>query len=202
MYRNSLDFKDLSLLTAPITKEKCENKKSILNRLFTFDGTKIISGNLGPDSYFDIYIEINNEDKDKNINISPIMERELQMTNTAKYLKKDVEYKLNFKADHLIKLEPGYDATITITNGQVTTTLSSKYPTATISGEGFTIKSDNDAMVYFLGKLPEVITQIKIKDEKGKIVKISNIPDVDLLLIDFGFEEYYPSAAPINYTIT
>ena len=99
------------------------------------------------------------------------MERELQMTNTAKYLKKDVEYKLNFKADHLIKLEPGYDATITITNGQATTTLSSKYPTATISGEGLTIKSDNDAMVYFLGKLPEVITQIKIKNEKGKIVK-------------------------------
>ena len=198
---NSLDFKDLSLLTAPITKEKCENKKSILNRLFTFDGTKIISGNLGPDSYFDIYIEINNEDKDKDINISPIMERELQMTNTAKYLKKDVEYKLNFKADHLIKLEPGYDATITITNGQATTTLSSKYPTATISGEGFTIKSDNDAMVYFLGKLPEVITQIKIKNEKGKIVKISNIPDVNLLLIDFGFEGYYPSAAPIQNRI-
>ena len=62
------DRKDLTFLTTPITNTKCTNKKSIFNRLFTFDGTKILSGYITPDSYFDIYAEIEKENN-KNIDI-------------------------------------------------------------------------------------------------------------------------------------
>ena len=49
------DERNLNFLTTPISNEKCKNKKSIFNRLFTFDGTKILSGYISPDS-FSIYI--------------------------------------------------------------------------------------------------------------------------------------------------
>ena len=84
---------------------KCKNKKSIFNRLFSFEGTKIVSGYITPDSYFDIYVEVKN-DTNKVINLSPIMD-EFRTNNNAKYLKKDVEYKINFELNHLIKLELG-----------------------------------------------------------------------------------------------
>ena len=61
---------------------------------------------------------------------------------------------MNFHANHLIKLEPGFDARITITNGQTTTSINPDKPTTEVSGNDFTIKSDNDAMVYFFGALP------------------------------------------------
>ena len=36
----------------------------------------------------------------------------------AKYLKKDIEYTLDFETDHLVKLEPGFDAEVTIYNDE------------------------------------------------------------------------------------
>ena len=41
------------------------------------------------------------------IEISILMDKMLGTRNTAKYLKKGVEYKINFELNHLIKLEPG-----------------------------------------------------------------------------------------------
>jgi hypothetical protein len=172
------DIHDLQFLTTPISNEKCKNKKSVFNRLFPLDGTKVLSGYIAPDSYFDAYAEIVDDTK-KEIDISLLMENDLPFRNNAKYLKKDVEYKINFDLNHLIKLEPGFDATIAITDGQTTTSLSSKYPTVKLSGEGYTMKSDKDAMVYFYGRLPDeyLISQIEIDMEKskGKIIKISGI---------------------------
>ena len=189
---DTLDFNDLTILTKPISNANCKNKKSIFNRLFKFDGTKILSGYIGPDSYFDIYAEFENDNK--NIDISPIMKNNLYMNNAAKYLRKNVEYKLNFVADHLVKLEPGFKGEITITNGQTTILLNSEHLTASISGKGYTIKSNKNAMVYFIGKLAYGFSQIKINKETGKSIKISNIPYNNPLIIDFGFEGYYPSA--------
>ena len=74
---------------------------------------------------------------------------------------------MNFHANHLIKLEPGYNAHITITNGQTTSSINPDEPTTEISGYNFTIKSDNDAMVYFFGMLPSSgVTQKKIENKK------------------------------------
>ena len=172
------DIHDLQFLTTPISNEKCKNKKSVFNRLFPLDGTKVLSGYIAPDSYFDAYAEIV-DDTTKEIDISLLMENDLPFRNNVKYLKKDFEYKIHFNLNHLIKLEPGFDATIAITDGQTITSLSSKYPTVKLSGEGYTMKSDKDAMVYFYGRLPDeyLISQIEIDMEKskGKIIKISGI---------------------------
>ena len=194
---DDVNEKDLTFLTTPISNAKCKNKKSIFNRLFTFDGTKIISGYITPDSYFDGYAEINNDDT--TIDISAITKDELQLPNTARYLKKNVEYTIKFTLDHIIKLEPGFDAEITITNGQTSTKINTQNPTAPVSGNGFTIKSNNDAMVYFFGKFSKELVQreINLEQSKGKIVKVSNVED-DILL-DIGFEGYYPSTLPFDF---
>ena len=196
---NADDFnqKILDNLMTPISNVKCKNKKSLLNRLWTLDGTKIISGYLSPDSYFDVYVEIKN-DQNTVINLSPFMIEALHYNNSAKYLKKDIKYTLNFELDHLIKLEPGFNAEIEITNGQQTYKLNSQNQTATISGHSFTIKSNNDAMVYFLGKISNGYSQklIDFENNKGKIVKISNCSEG--LIMDFGFENYYPSIIPME----
>ena len=97
----------------------------------------------------------------------PIMD-EFRTNNNAKYLKKDVEYKINFELNHLIKLEPGFNAEIKITNGQNTLIINTQNPTTDLSGSGYTIKSNNDAMVYFFGKISNMeISQMEIDIEKS-----------------------------------
>ena len=64
---------DLQFLTTPISNSKCKNKKSIFNRLYSLDGTKILSGYLDANSYFDIYAEIKDE-KNTIINLPQISE--------------------------------------------------------------------------------------------------------------------------------
>ena len=202
------DIHNLQFLTTPISNVKCKNKKSIFNRLFPLDGTKIISGYITPDSYFDGYAEINDDTK-KEIDISLLMEKDLGTRNNAKFLKKDVEYKINFELNHLIKLEPGFNANIQITDGQTSTSLNSQKPTAKLSGEGYTIKSDKDAMVYFFGRLPQgyfAQKEIDIEKSKGRIIKISNLNSgrenereeyiqyIYNFYIDFGFENYCPTS--------
>lgn len=195
------DERNLTFLTTPISNEKCKNKKSIFNRLFTFDGTKILSGYIAPDSYFDIYAEIDNDKTivDMNTLMNYEFDEGLKLNNNAKYLKKDKTYTLNFELNHMVKLEPGFDAEVTITNGQTTIKLSPNLPYREISGKGFTIKSNNEAMVYFIGKIAEnlvVQREISFDRAKGKIIKVSNA--YDGFLVDIGFKGYYPSTFPIN----
>ena len=57
---DSIDKNDLSILTKPISD--CKNKKSILNTIYNLDGTKIITGYLGPNSYYDLYLDFDNKD--------------------------------------------------------------------------------------------------------------------------------------------
>jgi len=106
-------------LTTPISNVKCKNRKSIFNRLFTFDGTKILSGYVAPDSYFDIYVEINKEKESTNIDVSPIMSQQTKMNHASKYLRKNIQYNINFSLNHMIKLEQtGLDIEVTITKGE------------------------------------------------------------------------------------
>ena len=49
-------------------------------------------------------------------------------------------------------------------------------------------------MVYFYGKLDKKLKQIKIENNKGKIIEIEVTGDFILeYLLDFGFEGYMPS---------
>ena len=195
--------RDLTFLTTPISNMKCKNKRSLLNRLFYFDGTsKVLSGYLGPDSYFDMYVEVAHEEENTLINISSIMTDTIHTTNAAKYLKKNIEYTLNFYANHIVKLEPGFNAEITITKGKTTSKINPEYPIVEISGRGYTILSNSDAMVYFIGRFYEkefVQREIDIERSKGKIVKISNVEkDIE---VDIGFKGYYPSTILVEMYI-
>ena len=126
----------------------------------------------------------------------------LKLNNNAKYLKKDVTYTLNFELNHMVKLEPGFEAEITITNGQATTKLSPNLHFTEISGTGYTIKATNDAMVYFIGKIAEnyvVQREIKLEWAKGKIIKLTNVQSD--ILVDIGFKGYYPSTLPTGFEV-
>ena len=105
-------------------------------------------------------------------------------------MKKGITYKINFHLSHKIKLEPGYNANVIITNGQTTSTINTQNPTIEISGKNFTIKSDIDAMVYFFGKLPtQLANQVKIENRPGTYIKFSNVNK--LIILDFGFEGFF-----------
>ena len=89
---------------------------------------------------------------------------------------------------------------ITITNGQTTSKLNKDNPITEILGTGFKIKSTNDAMVYFITKIPDQLVvqrEINLERSKGKIIKLSKL-DSDIV-IDLGFEGYFPSTFPLEF---
>ena len=99
----------------------------------------------------------------------------------------------------MIKLEPGFEAEVIITKGENNYKLNSLTPTIELTGKGYSIKSNNDAMIYFFGKLAKwdiVQREIDIEKSKGKIVKVSNVDDN--IILDIGFEGFYPSNDPIE----
>ena len=193
------DIKNLDFLANPVSNVKCKNKKSLFNRLFNLEGTKILAGYITPDSYFDIYAEID-DNTSAVINPFPLEESEKILfggiKNNAKYLKKGVEYIINFELDHLIKLDPEFDAEIIISNKFQEKIINPQNPTLPVSGKEYTIQSNNDAMIYFIQKLPSnwYQTEIDIKNSKGKI--ITKYPDKEVI-IDFGFKNYIPSNIPL-----
>ena len=183
---DSIDKSDLSILTKPITN--CKDKQSLLNRIYNFEGTKLITGYLDYNSVFDIYIELNNNDTD--IKLQGLTKN--SFNNAQKYLKKDIEYNLDFIADHLVKLELTDDEEVTIYDKEgIKATLNSTNLTAKIKGENIKIKANKDAMVYFYGKLNQELKQIKLEPEKGKNIEIK-IGRKSMFIIDFSFEGYSP----------
>ena len=194
------DIKNLDSFANPISNVKCKNKISLFNRLFNLEGTKFLAGYIAPDSYFDIYAEINDNTSDV-INLFPIYGNSICSRNTAKYLKKGVKYKINFDLDHMIKLEPGFDAKIRITNELVNRIIiiNPQNPTSPISGNEYTIESKNDAMIYFIEKLPDDYNQkeIDVNLSAGKIIEIIYKEKRESDIIDLGFEKYCPSNTPL-----
>ena len=184
---DSININDLSILTTPLSN--CKDKKSIFNRIFSFDGTKLISGYFGHNSYFDIYVEF--EDNKQSIKLSPTSNKLYNIA--SKYLRKNIEYTLDFNASHLVKLEPGFNAEITIYKDEKEVgKLNSENPTSKLEGTNYKIKSNNDAMVYFYGKLFSEFEQIQInKTHKGSI-QLEITGNLKYIL-DFGFLGYSPS---------
>ena len=76
-------------------------------------------------------MEIDDEE-DTNISISKLIES-YSGSHSSKYLKKGVEYTLTFTANHLIKLEPGFDAEVSIyKNKEIIAKLNSTNPISII----------------------------------------------------------------------
>ena len=180
-----ININNLTILTKPISY--CKNKKSILNKIYNFQNNKLITGYLGRNSYLDIYLELCNS---KNIRISPIMKN--RMNCTSKYLKKDIEYIIDFHVDHLVKLDPEFNAEISIYDDIGNNfIINSENPTAEINGNNFKVKSNSTAMIYFYGKLKNEFKQIQIESNIGRNVDIK-IGSLKQYIIDFGFEGYNP----------
>ena len=183
----SLDLNDLSILTTPISN--CKDKKSIFNRLFTLKGTKILSGYLSHNSYFDIYLEYN-EDNNNKIKISKLLKDTIN--SASKYIKKDIVYTIDFELDHMVKIEPGKNVEVTIYNGEETIILNSENTSKNIYGKNYKVKSNADTMIYFYGRLFNYIKQIEIDpEEKGKNLLIRTDRTV-YFCIDTGFKGFNP----------
>ena len=99
-----------------------KNKKSIINRLINLEKNKLITGYLSSNSYFDIYLE--KDDNNTDILINNFKNR--------KFIKKGLEYNIKFPLNHLIKLEPGFNAEVKIFNGNKIILLNNKNPTGII----------------------------------------------------------------------
>ena len=179
--------KDLSILKTPIVN--CKDKKSAYNRLLSLKNIKLLSGYLEYNSFFDIYLD---DDNDNNkIRISSVSKG--INNSTSKYLKKNTEYIIDFTLNHLVKLDPTFNAEISIYNNiDDPIILNSKNPTKEIVGNNYQIMSNSDAMVYFYGKIFNHIKQIEIKrEEKDKIIQIISNAKVNFV-IDIGFKGYNP----------
>ena len=190
----SLDKFDFSIITKPLSS--CKNKRSLFNRLITFNETKIFSGYLDINSYFDIYIDLE-EEENTDIKVSSYAYYDADFKNTGKYLTKDKEYNLILEGEFMAKLESGFDAKVTIydEDNTIILTLEPNKPSGRLEGQNLKIKSDNDAMVYFYRKLSDWIKQVKINNESGKNIILKNVPLDGDCKIDIGFEGF----SPLNY---
>ena len=178
---------DFDILTRPLSS--CKNKKTLFNRLITFDKTKIFSGYLDSNSFFDIYIDLEG-DESNDIKISSLY-NENPIDATAKYLTKGVEYNLDLKGKYMAKLEEGFNAKVSIYDGNKNDilTLESGKRTGSLEGKNLKIKSNNDAMVYFYGQLNSEMKQVKIENKNGKNI-FAKISFQTHYYVDFGFEGY------------
>ena len=171
---------NITILTKPINNLR--NKTSIFNRLIQLDKNKIITGYLSTNSFIDIYLE--KDDNNKDIYISEFKNR--------KYLKKGIEYHFHFYLNHLIKLEPQFNSEIIIYNEDTIIILNNTNQTGIIIGNNYKIKATENAMVYFYPKTKKF--QKRINPLKDQIIEIKIKGNFinRYFYIDFGFEGFEP----------
>ena len=184
-----LSSKDFSILTKPF--KSYEYKNSVSNKLFNFENNTIISLNLFPDSFFDLYIEI--ESNKTIINPFPISSLDI-FKNGGKLLQKNIEYTINLTVNHLFKLEPGFDAVVNIYDEKNNIiTLNKSHPVGKFIGNNVKIKSNNIAFIYFFGKRLPTFKQLKFDPkETGKNAEIF-LKANSIFIIDIGFDNYNPT---------
>ena len=178
------DLNDLSNLTMPMKNSK--KGQSAFNKVINFKTDKLLTGYLATNSYLDIYFEV--DDNSTIINLNKMLETLYKCA--GKYLKKDIEYTINFTVNHLIKLEYGENAQVSIYDGnKIIETLNKDKPTAKIKGNNLKIKSNDNALVYFYGK--SITKQMEIENKEGYNIEIE-VERYTTYSIDFCFEGYNP----------
>ena len=181
-YESEYKLKDIKnnidTLTKPINNLK--NKKSIFNRLIQLTKNQLITGYLSKNSLLDIYFE--KDDDNKDIYLSNFKNR--------KYLKKNIEYQIHFYLNHLIKLEPQFNAEVIMYNQDIKIILNNKNQTGIVIGNDYKIKTNENVMIYFYPKTKKF--QKRILPKKNEIVEILNNKCNFNYAIDFGFEGYEP----------
>ena len=189
LYESQYDLNNLSnidVLTKPINNLK--TKKIIFNKLIQLNKNQLITGYLSGNSLIDIYFEKDNDTKD--IYLSDFKNR--------KYLKKGIEYQIHFKLNHLIKLEPQFNAEIIIYKKDIKIILNNINQTAILIGKNFKLKTNNNVLVYFYPKTQKF--QKRLTPKTGEIIEIKYKTKFWISYsIDFGFEGYEPPNILNNY---
>ena len=144
---------NIDILTEPINN--LPNKKSNINKLIKLNKNKLITGYLASDSLLDIYLEKDNDNKD--IYLSDFKNR--------KFIKKGIEYQIHFYLNHLIKLEPQFNAEVIIYNQDTKIILNNQNQTGILIGNDFKIITNESAMIYFYPKTKKF--QKRIEPKKG-----------------------------------
>ena len=204
----SYDTNNLLFLTKPI--KTYENEKSMLNKLFSLDSNKLFSGYLDYETLYDIYIDIDNED-----NIVKMQIEDNSFKGLIKLFKPNINYKLDFEVNHLIKLDLNFDAQITITDSEKSIILNKNNPTTKeIKGNNVHITTNINAILYFYSSISAITSssnlyknlfqyEIEPINEKNLLLNIIMIGENSgkiHYLIDIGFEGYAPIAFH-NYDI-
>ena len=187
---------DISFLEKPLNTY--ENEISKFNQLFNLKNNQLYSGHLEYDTLYDIYIEIDND----NDNETVMLPNEDNNNNLMKLFKPNINYKLKFEVNHLIKLDPNFDSEVTIKDSNNNDIILNKNNLVTkeIKGNNVELRTNSNSILYFYSPLPKLskkIYQYELTPIKGKNFLLDiEIPDEDYCdfyyLIDFGFEGYSP----------
>ena len=203
---DSYNLNDISFITKPI--KTYEKEKSILNQLLTLTNNKFYSGYLDYQSLYDIYIDIEDDINDENQDRFVKMQKEDNpLNNLMKLFKPNIKYILDFEVEHLIKLDPNFNANIIIKDSEHNITLDkSNQVTTEIKGKNVEITTDSNAILYFYNTISSLTSKSEIyknmfqheiepSNEKNLLLDIKLIGDYrgELhYLIDVGFEGYAP----------
>ena len=195
----SYNFSELSLLTKPL--KTYENEKSILNKLFTLESNKLYSGFKDYQTLYDFYIDI-----DKEENIVKMQQEDNPFNNLMKLFKPNINYILDFEVNHLIKLDPIFDAEVTITDSEKTITLNKNNPTTTeVKGNNVQITTNSKAILYFYNSISSLTSisevyknffQYEIEPKNEKDLQL----DFQLIGISFGYIHYLIDVGFEGYT--
>ena len=189
MNLQSFNFNDLNVLTKPI--KTYENEKTIVNKLFNLESNKLYSGFKDYQSIYDVYIDIDNED-----NIIKMQQEDNPFNNLMKLFKPNITYVLDFEVNHLIKLDPNFNAEVTITDSEKTIILNKNNPKTTeIKGNNVQITTNSKAILYFYNSISSLISktekyknmfqyEIEPKNEKNLYIEI------EFIGISFGYVHY------------
>ena len=199
-YNKELDsFTNITRFMAPIKSyEESNDYKVIDNELIILSGHQLFTFIINYNSLYDFYIQ--KSDDFEHIQINNNM---FKFNNLVKLLNENKKYYLDFKVDHLIKLDNKFlDAEVIFYDGNGGEFILNKNNRIIkdLEGENITMISNKRALLYFYKKIPNYSgkgTVIFNKLEKGKNLKFNirnkNNDDIDIYIVkDFGFEGYYP----------
>ena len=196
----SYNINNLFFLTKPI--KTYQNEKSILNQLLSLESNKLYSGLLDYQTLYDIYIDIDNED-----NLVKMQQDDNPFNNLIKLFKPNINYILDFEVNHLIKLDPNFNAEVTITDSEKTITLNKNNLTTTeIKGNNVQITTNSNAILYFYNSISSLTSKSEVyKNMFQYEIEPRNEQDLELVitligdsfgyiyyLIDVGFSGYTP----------
>ena len=80
--------------------------------------------------------------------------------NLMKLFKPNITYILDFEVNHLIKLDPNFNAEVTITDSEKTIILNKNNPKTTeIKGNNVQITTNSKAILYFYNSISSLISK-------------------------------------------